>query len=126
MKKLLLCLAAVASLSACKVDSVASAGSAPAPLQGQTIDEKTLLVAVDSFETALTAVDKLLEAKIIVPGTPQANGLAACLSDARDFLNAAAGAQRAGSSVEYLAALANARAAITEAGKALRGGGLCK
>ena len=126
MKKLLLIAAAALAVTACGPESIASAGSAPAPLQGSTIDEKTLLVAVDTFETALSAVDALVAAKVIVPGTPRALTLQACLSQARDGLNAAASAQKAGSAVSYLTALAEAQAAIREAGSALRGGGLCR
>jgi hypothetical protein len=121
MKKLLLCLAAVASLSACKVDSVASAGSIPAPpLQGTTVDEKSLLVAIDAYEVALTGVDKLVAAGVLVRGTPKALAVKGFMSDARDWLNAAAGAQKAGSTTKVLAALANAQAALSAAGNALK------
>jgi hypothetical protein len=120
MKKLLLIAAAALAVTACGPENIASAGSAPAPLQGTTIDEKSLLVAIDAYEVALTAVDGLVAAGKLPFGSPKALTVKGFMSDARDWLNAAAAAQKAGSTTEYLSALANAQAALRAASKALK------
>jgi hypothetical protein len=86
--------------------------SSPAPLTHTTIDEKTLIVALQTFDTVLTAVNKLIAAKVIVPGTPRAIAIADAIHKAKVAYQAASFAQRAGSSANYLAALDEAQTAL--------------
>lgn len=118
MKKLLLCLSVLA-LGAC-TPTLSDLATAPAPLERTSIDEQGLIVAVDTFETLLTVVDQLVAANIIVPGSPRALSLQGHLRTAQAGLNAAAAAQKAVSTTDYLTALAQVRAALVQARIALK------
>lgn len=96
---------------------------APAPLEQTTVDEKALVLALETFDTVLTSVDILLEAGYIVPGSPRALEIAGNIDRARNALGAASAAQRAGSTSSYLEALEEARAAIALVKSALKPGG---
>lgn len=111
MKKLLLaaCLAAM-PLAGCETVST----TAPAPLQQTVIDERALLVAINGAEAIRTAVDALVAANVIQPGTMRALQTRDLLINIRDGLNGAAAAQKAGSSSSYVSALAQANEAITK------------
>lgn len=119
MKKILLLTAlAATTLAGC---APAIIGNAPAPLEQTTIDEKGLLAAFSAFDVALTAVDGLVATKVIVPGTPTALKIKGYLVIAQNGLNAAAAAQKAGSTTDYVKALNSAREALTLASAALKG-----
>lgn len=98
-------------------------GRAPAPLEQTAVDEKALVLALETFDTVLTSVDILLEAGYIVPGSPRALEIAGNIDRARNALGAASAAQRAGSTSSYLEALEEARAAISLVKSALKPGG---
>lgn len=116
MKKILIALA-LASTTACATNPLAS----PAPLAQSAVDEKTLVIALQSFDTALTAIDRLVAAKIIVPGSHNAMELAAAIDRAKLALQAAMAAQKAGSSASYLAAFQNAQQAISDIDVLIKG-----
>ena len=122
MKKIFIALAAL-SLTGCSfIDSVVSgAAPPPAPLASTAIDEKTLIVALQTFDTVLTAVDKLVAAGVIKPGSARAIQIADAIRSARLAFEAASAAQRAGSSSSYLAALGNAQTAIGKINLLIRG-----
>ena len=63
MKKFLI--AVSIALAGCTTNPLA----APAPLASTTIDEKGLIIAMQTFDTLLTAVDQLVVMKVIVPGS---------------------------------------------------------
>lgn len=119
MKKLLIVLSAF-SLTSCAgfIDQVAPA---PAPLAHTAVDEKTLIVALQTFDTVLTAVDRLVEAKVIVPGSPRAIQVADAIRDAKLAYQAASAAQRAGNSGSYLTALAQAQTAVARINLLVKG-----
>lgn len=109
MKRLLI--TAALALSACAPTAVTTA---PAPLNQTVIDEKALLVAINGAEAIRAAVDVLVAAKVIVPGTPRALAVRDALVKARNGLNAAAAAQKAGSTASYFTAIEQANQAITQ------------
>jgi hypothetical protein len=100
----------------------ATGTKAPAPLQASAIDEKGLIAAFSAFDVALTAVDGLVAARVIVPGSPRAIEVKGYLQRAQSALNAADAARKAGSATTYVAALKNAQAALVLATAALKKG----
>lgn len=95
--------------------------SAPAPLAATVIDERTLVVALLTFDTVLTSVDRLVEAGVIVPGSPRALQIADAIRSAKLAYQAASAAQRAGNSGSYLTALAQARTAVASINLLVKG-----
>jgi hypothetical protein len=93
----------------------------PAPLAATTIDEKTLVVALQTFDTALTAIDKLIAAKVIVPGSPRALQIADAIRSAKKAYQAASAAQRVGNSGDYGIALSNAQLAVARINSLVKG-----
>lgn len=114
MRKLLLIAGTALALSACGVDSVASAGSVAAPLSGTTTDEQSLLFAVESFDSLLTVVDTLVAVGVLEKNSPRALKVQMLLRTARTGLNAAVAAQKAGNEANVLVALSDARLALAE------------
>lgn len=92
-----------------------------APLANTAVDEKALIVALQTFDTVLTAVDRLVEAKVIVPGSPRAVQIADAIAKAKTAYQAASAAQRAGSATSYLAALNDAQRAVAEINLLVKG-----
>jgi hypothetical protein len=118
MKRIFLAIAALA-LSACGVE-ITPPGSAPAPatapvitepLRSTNIDEQGVKLAFDAFDTALTAIDGLMAAGVVKPGSERALLVREYVFRVKAALNAAASAQRAGNAESYRQALADARAA---------------
>lgn len=95
--------------------------SPPAPLSHTTIDEKGLIVALQTFDTVLTAVDRLIAAGVIKPGSPRAVQIADAIHDAKIAFQAASAAQRAGNATGYLSALTNAQTAIGKINTLIKG-----
>lgn len=121
--KRLLALAAALSLSACTLPqmSIGGAPQSPAPLAQTTIDDTALMAAWKSFDVALDAINLLIDAKVIKVGSPKAVKIADDIDKVTGFLTAAEAAAAAGSSTDYLVALANVKGAITELRAALKG-----
>jgi hypothetical protein len=109
VKKILIAIAAFSLTSCATLDRIVSS---PAPLAATTIDEKTLVIALQTFDVALTAVDRLIDAKVIVPGSPRALQIADAIHKAKVAYQAASAAQRAGNSSSYFTALAQAQMAV--------------
>ena len=114
---------AALSLTACQLPdiSIGSGLQSPAPLAQTTIDDKALSVAWKSFDIALDGINMMIDAKLIVIGSPKANKIADGIDKVTGFLTAAESAAAAGSSKDYLTALANAQGAITQLRAALKG-----
>ena len=110
MKKVLIAFSLALALPACNPAKLAE----PAPLAQTTIDEKTLVVALQTFDTALTAVDRLIAAKVIVPGSPRAIQIADAIKRAKQAYKIASAAQRVGNQQSYFAALLQAQQAVGE------------
>lgn len=91
----------------------------PAPLAATQVDDKALIVAWKGFDASLYAVDALIAAKVIQPGSPKALKLADTAEAVRRWLNAATEAQRLGQQRSYDAALAQAEAAFIAFRRAL-------
>jgi hypothetical protein len=108
-------------MTACAGLPVASP-TPPAPLQKTVIDEKGLIAAYSAFDVALSAVDGLVAAGVIVPGSPRALQIKGLLITARTGLDAASSAQKAGSAATYAEALQSARDALSQASSLLRKG----
>jgi hypothetical protein len=136
MRKLIMSamLALAMPLASCAAlnDAPASAGAigtvidatgveAPAPLAETTIDEKAILVALESADTIATSVDVLIGLKVIVPGTPRALAIKSALIRMRSALTAASAARRAGNAKSYSDLLTNAAIAARDAAKAIKG-----
>lgn len=116
MKHIHLALAALC-LTACNPATLVE----PAPLNQTVIDEKGLIVALQTFDTALTAIDRLIAAGVIVPGSPRAIQIADAISIAKRAYAAASAAQRVGNSASYLSAMAQAQTAIGQISVLLKG-----
>jgi hypothetical protein len=108
--------------------SIALAGCTPTggivtspPLSATSIDEKALVLTLETFDTMLTAVDRLVDAKIITPGSPRAIQIANVIAKAKVALQAASAAQRAGNASSYLAAIGDAQAAIANINTLIKG-----
>lgn len=138
MRKLFGFFLAALALSACAslpgaVTDPASAGAlgavvdatgtqAPAPLASTVIDDHALIVALQGADTIATAVDALVAAHVLVPGTPRALAVKSGLQRLKSFLEAASAAQRAGSTTSYQSALSNASQALSDIAAAVHGG----
>ena len=115
MKKIFLALSLVAMLPAC------TTLTSPAPLANTTIDEKSLIVALQTFDTALTAIDQLVAAHVIMPGSPKAVALANAIETAKKAYNAASAAQRVGNASSYAAALLQVQGAVAQINELVKG-----
>ena len=121
MRKFLLApLLALGLLTAGCAGFLADPASAPAPLEQTVVDEKALVLALETFDTALSSVDILIEAGYITPGSPKALEIAGNIDRAKAALAAASAAQRAGSTRSYIEALEKAREAISAVRTALK------
>ena len=116
MKKILIALSIVA-LGACATNPLA----APAPLASTTIDEKGLIIALQTFDTLLTAVDKLVAVGVIKPGSPRALQIADAIHTGKLAFQAASAAQRAGNSGSYITAIGQAQVAIANINQLIKG-----
>lgn len=95
MRKLILAAALALSLPGCTTFP----DTPTAPLAQTHIDEQALTAAYASFDVLLTAVDGLVTAGVLQPGTPKALKVKALIQTAQDGLNTAR-AVRAGLSQE--------------------------
>lgn len=118
MNRFLIILAAF-SLTSCSF--IDKAISAPAPLSHTVIDERGLVLSLQVFDTMLTAVDRLVEARVIVPGSPRALQIADAIRSAKLAYEAASAAQRVGSSGSYIEAISQAQIAISRIQLLIRG-----
>lgn len=119
MRRLFLALAPLSLLLA-GCAALTNPTEAPAPLEQTAVDEKALVLALETFDTVLTSVDILIEAGHIQPGSPKALEIARLIDSAKGWLQVASSAQRAGSTTSYLEAIENARAAIAGVKAALK------
>jgi hypothetical protein len=119
VKKILIALALVSTpLSAC---AGFNPFVSPAPLTHSAVDEKTLIVALQTFDTLLTAVDKLIEVGVIKPGSPRAVQIADAIAKAKQAFQAADAARKAGSSQSYVAAFSDAQSAVAQISLLIKG-----
>jgi hypothetical protein len=116
VKKLLLAICLATSACAAPLSI-----SAPAPLAATTVDEKTLIIALQTFDTTLTVIDRLVAAKIIVPGSPTALKLADSIHRAKIAFEAAVAAHKAANATNYAIAIGQAQNAIAEINLMLKG-----
>lgn len=118
MKKILIAIAlASTSLTAC----LPNVESAPAPCSVTAVDERSLILGLQSFDTALAAINRLIAAKVIVPGSPRALQIADVIRDTKLAFQSASSAQRACNSTSYLIALDEARSAVSKLNTLVRG-----
>lgn len=121
MKKYLTAaLAAMLALSLIACETI-PAGQPPAPLNQTVLDEKAIITALSAYDVVLTAVDALVAAKVLVPGSPKALQVRQALVTARDALKTASAAQRAGSATTYAEAIAQATVAFNGVKTLLKG-----
>lgn len=111
MKKLLLIAGAALALAACNLPAF-SPTQAPAPLAQTTIDDAGLSAAWKSFDAALDAINLLIDAGVLKPGTPKAIGIADGIDKVTVALNTAERAAAAGSTTSYKTALLEAKQAL--------------
>ena len=117
--KSILILAAALALSACGM-TMPTLTQAPAPLAATTIDDTALETAWRSFDAALDAINLLGDAKQIIPGTPRGKAVATAIRKVNSALMSAEHMAAAGSTKDYLQALAEAKMGIAELRTALR------
>jgi hypothetical protein len=84
----------------------------PAPLQKTVIDDRAVRYAFLTLDTLATLADQAIDAKLIVPGSPKAKEVARGLTLAKQWVNAASAAQKAGSVTSYNEAFQHATEAI--------------
>lgn len=121
MKRLLLLFAPV-MLSGCGVMSdILTAPTPPAPLAQTVIDDQAVVFGYQALDTTLTVVDALVATGAITPGSVKANRIADIIDTTRDWLNAAAAAQKVGQAHSYREAMANAKAALAKLKTAIGG-----
>lgn len=118
MRKLLIACSIV--LAGC-TPTLTSVTTAPAPLAATAIDEKGLILALQTFDTVLTAVDKLIAARVIVPGSARAIAIADTIAKAKVAFQAASAAQRAGNTASYITAITQAKAAVANINVLVKG-----
>jgi len=85
-----------AAIAAAPLSGCATIGSPPS-LEQTTIDEKALITAYASFDVLLTAIDGLVEAGMLKPGTPRALQVQSLIRTAQDGLKTARMVHGAGS-----------------------------
>ena len=77
-----------AALAAMPLSGCATIGTPPS-LEQTTIDEKALTTAYASFDVLLTAIDGLVVAGVLKPGTPRALQVQSLIRTAQNGLNIA-------------------------------------
>lgn len=120
--KIAFTLCAALALSGCAIPAVTVGGglpAAPAPLAKTTIDDRALSAAWKSHDLLQDALNLYLDAKPAVIGTPAARRVADVNDAITAALTAAESAAAAGSTDNYLMALAKAKMALTEMRAAL-------
>lgn len=117
MKKIFIAL----SIALASCTTTGTVLEAPAPLAHTTIDEKGLILALQTFDTVLTAVDRLVAAGVIKPGSPRAVQIADAIHTAKTALQIAGAAQRAGNSGSYITAIHQAQVAIAQINSLVKG-----
>lgn len=117
MKRLLIVMAAF-SMTACAGIPV-DVTNAPAPLEKTTIDDSALLTAWKSHDALQDALNLYMDAKPSVIGTPAAIRVADVNDAITAALTAAEAAAAAGSTTDYLIALAKAKEALASMRSAL-------
>lgn len=117
MRKIFLAAALALSLPGC-----ATLTDTPtAPLTQTHIDEQALTAAYSSFDVVLTAVDGLIVAGAIQPGTPKALQIKALIQKAQDGLNTARAVRAGLSQNDPIVALASATDAFRQITALLKG-----
>jgi hypothetical protein len=109
------------ALSACTPFNLGGLAQAPAPLASTAIDEKGLILALQTFDTVLTGVDRLVAAGVIKPRSPRAIQIADVIETAKTAYQAASAAQRAGNSSSYYVAIGQAQAAVAQINLLIKG-----
>ena len=120
MRKLMLAamLAMTVPLAACDP----SLGvKSPAPLAQTTVDEKSLMAALNAFDVLLTAIDGLRDAGDLVPGSPKALKVKALIEVAQDGLNTAKAVRDGLSTEDPALALDRATSAFRQITALLKG-----
>jgi len=115
MKKIFIALSL--ALASCTTNPFA----APAPCSVSAVDEKGLVLALETFDTTLTAVDRLIAAKVIVPGSPRAIQIADAISAAKTAYQAASAAQKVCNTTSYLTAIGQAQIAVARINQLIKG-----
>ena len=117
MRKLMLAAALALSLPACTTFPTVP----PAPLSQTTVDEKSLIAALNAFDVLLTAIDGLRDAGVLVPGSPKALKVKALIQVAQDGLNTAKAVRDGLSTEDPALALDSATSAFRQITALLKG-----
>lgn len=123
MKSILLALAACASLAACNPAAAPPNGVSDVPVVGTVcaqISSDKFDVALKAYGAAVDAVNLLIDAKVLVPGTARAKAVASANDRVLTAFAVAERARRACNASDYAAALAQVSAGIAEVRTALR------
>lgn len=122
MRKILFALAAPLAIALGGCAGLPVPGAAPpAPAAATTIDEKALLIGYQALDTVLVAVDGLIVAGVVVPGSDAAGKIDRAIEGAQTALNAARAARAALSATDYASAMADAQLAFTQLQSLLKG-----
>lgn len=117
MRKLMLAAALALSLPGCAT----LADTPTAPLAQTHVDEQALTAAYASFDVVLTAIDGLVVAGALVPGTPKAVQVKDLIQKAQDGLNTARAVREGLSQKDPALALASATDAFRQITALLKG-----
>lgn len=117
MKRLILAAALALALPGC-----ATLSEAPtAPLAQTYVDEQALTAAYASFDVLLTAIDGLVVAGVLEPGTPKAIKVKSLIQTAQDGLNTARAVREGLSQKDPVLALQSATDAFRQITALLKG-----
>ena len=123
MKRIILLAAAALSLSACNPTGTPPGSVSDVPVVGSVcaaISSDKFDVALKAYGAAADAVNLLIDAKVLVSGTPRALAVATANDRVLTAFAVAERARRACNSASYTAAMAEVSVAITEIRTALR------
>lgn len=123
MKSISLVLLAAASLAACTPSTSPPASVSDVPVVSTVcanIQADKFDVALRAYGAAVDAVNLLIDAKVLVPGSPRALAVAKANDRVLAGFAVAERARRACNSTSYLAAMAEVTRAIAEVRTALR------
>lgn len=114
----------LALLASCALPAGLALPPAPAPAAHTVIDDRALEVAWKTFDVAIDAINVLVQANVIKPGTPRAKTIATAIRRVNMALVAAEHADKIASVGDYAAAIKEATEAMADIHAALAAGEL--
>jgi hypothetical protein len=123
MRRLLLVAGAAAMLGCTPTGQTVGTTVPGATAACAVLDSNRLDDAWKAYDVALDAINMLIDAKVLIPGSPRAKAVATANDRVLAALQAAEAARKACNSSSYLSALSQAKAAFADVRTALHSGG---